>query len=155
MVSNIRLFNQSNSPNWIILRIFPKFTFNSWILLQARCIADVKADTDHTSFLTGTLSLKEEIEVFISKFDLRFAFLCSWWFLITFPCYLLQVHLIRLLPGGTETCLRGFVFASKWDMGPCFVSFRVYNFNIKCGFLYLVLLFIYRYYVCFPNYNKT
>lgn len=37
-----------------------------WIefdLLQARCISDVKADTDHTSFLTGTLSLKEENEV--------------------------------------------------------------------------------------------
>lgn len=30
---------------------------------QARCISDVKADTDHTSFLTGTLSLKEENEV--------------------------------------------------------------------------------------------
>jgi hypothetical protein len=30
---------------------------------QARCISDVKADRDHTSFLTGTLSLKEENEV--------------------------------------------------------------------------------------------
>lgn len=34
-----------------------------FFLLQARCISDVKADTDHTSFLTGTLSLKEENEV--------------------------------------------------------------------------------------------
>jgi hypothetical protein len=30
---------------------------------QSRCISDVKADTDYTSFLTGTLSLKEENEV--------------------------------------------------------------------------------------------
>ncbi|KAI4374880.1 hypothetical protein MLD38_012820 [Melastoma candidum] len=30
---------------------------------QARCISDVKADTDHTSFLAGTLSLKEENEL--------------------------------------------------------------------------------------------
>lgn len=34
-----------------------------FFLLQARCISDVKADMDHTSFLTGTLSLKEENEV--------------------------------------------------------------------------------------------
>ncbi|KAG0486113.1 hypothetical protein HPP92_008208, partial [Vanilla planifolia] len=27
---------------------------------QARCIADVSADPDNTSFLAGTLSLKEE-----------------------------------------------------------------------------------------------
>lgn len=33
---------------------------------KARCIADVKADTDHTSFLTGTLSLKEENEVLLN-----------------------------------------------------------------------------------------
>lgn len=39
---------------------------------QARCISDVKADTDHTSFLTGTLSLKEENEV---RFFL-FSFFC-------------------------------------------------------------------------------
>lgn len=38
--------------------------------VQARCIADVKADTDHTSFLTGTLSLKEENEV-LHYFHLR------------------------------------------------------------------------------------
>lgn len=38
-----------------------------WIwVLQARCISDVKADTDHTSFLTGTLSLKEENEVVLN-----------------------------------------------------------------------------------------
>lgn len=61
MVSNIRwdLINQT----------LTKFTFNSIqfeFCKQARCIADVKADTDHTSFLTGTLSLKEENEVGVS-----------------------------------------------------------------------------------------
>lgn len=35
--------------------------------LQARCISDVKADTDHTSFLAGTLSLKEENEVHLLR----------------------------------------------------------------------------------------
>ncbi|GFP86943.1 WD repeat-containing protein dwa2 [Phtheirospermum japonicum] len=44
---------------------------------QARCISDVKADTDHTSFLAGTLSLKEENEV----------------------------HLIRLSSGGNELAI--------------------------------------------------
>ncbi|KAK4796827.1 hypothetical protein SAY86_029153 [Trapa natans] len=42
---------------------------------QARCISDVSADTDHTSFLTGTLSLKEENEGLFSHpneiWDLR------------------------------------------------------------------------------------
>jgi hypothetical protein len=32
-------------------------------LLQARCIADVRADAGSTTFLAGTLSLKEENEV--------------------------------------------------------------------------------------------
>lgn len=41
---------------------------------QARCVADVKADTDHTSFITGTLSLKEENEV---PFHLQFNSLFS------------------------------------------------------------------------------
>jgi hypothetical protein len=31
--------------------------------LQARCIADVRADAGSTTFLAGTLSLKEENEV--------------------------------------------------------------------------------------------
>ena len=47
------------------------------IFVQARCISDVKADTDHTSFITGTLSLKEENEVYIlvlAKFDLNLCF---------------------------------------------------------------------------------
>jgi len=33
------------------------------LLLQARCIADVRADAGSTTFLAGTLSLKEENEV--------------------------------------------------------------------------------------------
>ncbi|KAG9153044.1 hypothetical protein Leryth_012305 [Lithospermum erythrorhizon] len=36
---------------------------------QARCISDVKADTDHTSFLVGTLSLKEENEVHLMRLN--------------------------------------------------------------------------------------
>lgn len=43
--------------------IFVNKYLYSFLFLQARCISDVKADTDHTSFLTGTLSLKEENEV--------------------------------------------------------------------------------------------
>lgn len=38
------------------------------LFFQARCISDVKADTDHTSFITGTLSLREENEVFFVNF---------------------------------------------------------------------------------------
>ncbi|KAF5197872.1 Earp and garp complex-interacting protein, partial [Thalictrum thalictroides] len=34
---------------------------------QARCIADVKADTDQTTFIAGTLSLKEENEVHLIR----------------------------------------------------------------------------------------
>lgn len=34
---------------------------------QARCITDVKAETDHTSFLTGTLSIKEENEAYLIR----------------------------------------------------------------------------------------
>ena len=37
------------------------------LLLQARCIADVRADTGSTTFLVGTLSLKEENEVRVSR----------------------------------------------------------------------------------------
>jgi hypothetical protein len=45
---------------------------------QARCIADVIADLGHTSFLAGTLSLKEENEVLICKIsDLNSSYLLS------------------------------------------------------------------------------
>lgn len=38
----------------------------TFLNVQARCISNVKADTDHTSFLAGTQSLKEENEVHTS-----------------------------------------------------------------------------------------
>lgn len=41
----------------------PRWRNLLFVFRQARCISDVKADRDHTSFLTGTLSLKEENEV--------------------------------------------------------------------------------------------
>uniref|UniRef100_A0A1D1YTR0 WD repeat-containing protein DWA2 n=1 Tax=Anthurium amnicola TaxID=1678845 RepID=A0A1D1YTR0_9ARAE len=60
---------------------------------QARCIADVKADTGHTSFLAGTLSLREENEV----------------------------HLIRLSPSGAELTCEGLFYHSSeiWDLASC------------------------------------
>uniref|UniRef100_A0A803MXF5 EIPR1-like beta-propeller domain-containing protein n=1 Tax=Chenopodium quinoa TaxID=63459 RepID=A0A803MXF5_CHEQI len=60
---------------------------------QARCIADVKADMDHTSFIAGTLSLKEENEV----------------------------HLIRLSNGGTELVCEGLFSHPNeiWDLASC------------------------------------
>lgn len=69
-------------------------------LFQARCISDVKADTDHTSFLTGTLSLKEENEVNGSFFRLHYYYprypdlksCCDW--LLRFICYV--YHLVDL-----------------------------------------------------------
>ncbi|GAB4828423.1 WD repeat-containing protein dwa2 [Ancistrocladus abbreviatus] len=68
---------------------------------QARCIADVKADTDHTSFITGTLSLKEENEV----------------------------HLIRLASGGTELICEG-LFSHPheiWDLASCPFDQRIFS----------------------------
>ncbi|XWS20865.1 hypothetical protein CRYUN_Cryun30bG0005700 [Craigia yunnanensis] len=60
---------------------------------RARCISDVKADTDHTSFITGTLSLREENEV----------------------------HLIRLSSGGTELIFEGLFSHPNeiWDLASC------------------------------------
>ncbi|XP_028083269.1 WD repeat-containing protein DWA2-like isoform X1 [Camellia sinensis] len=60
---------------------------------QARCIVDVKADTDHTSFIAGTLSLKEENEV----------------------------HLIRLSSDGTELVCEGLFSHPNeiWDLSSC------------------------------------
>ncbi|KAM7260459.1 hypothetical protein ACFE04_016200 [Oxalis oulophora] len=68
---------------------------------QARCIADVKADTDHTSFITGTLSLKEENEV----------------------------HLIRLSSAGTELVCEGlFSHPSEiWDLASCPFDQRIFS----------------------------
>ncbi|KAK3038851.1 hypothetical protein RJ639_028573 [Escallonia herrerae] len=68
---------------------------------QARCIADVKADTDHTSFITGTLSLKEENEV----------------------------HLIRLSSGGTELVCEGLFSHPNeiWDLASCPFDQRIFS----------------------------
>ncbi|CAO2821614.1 unnamed protein product [Amaranthus hypochondriacus] len=68
---------------------------------QARCIADVKADTDHTSFIAGTLSLKEENEV----------------------------HLIRLSNGGTELVCEGLFSHPNeiWDIASCPFDQRIFS----------------------------
>lgn len=68
---------------------------------QARCIADVKADTDHTSFIAGTLSLKEENEV----------------------------HLIRLGSGGTELICEGLFSHPNeiWDLASCPFDQRIFS----------------------------
>uniref|UniRef100_A0A7C9FPR9 EIPR1-like beta-propeller domain-containing protein n=1 Tax=Opuntia streptacantha TaxID=393608 RepID=A0A7C9FPR9_OPUST len=68
---------------------------------QARCIADVKADTDHTSFIAGTLSLKEENEV----------------------------HLIRLANGGTELICEGLFSHPNeiWDLASCPFDQRIFS----------------------------
>ncbi|KAL2895491.1 WD repeat-containing protein DWA2 [Bienertia sinuspersici] len=68
---------------------------------QARCIADVKADTDHTSFIAGTISLKEENEV----------------------------HLIRLSNGGTELVCEGLFSHPNeiWDLASCPYDQRIFS----------------------------
>ncbi|GMP44513.1 hypothetical protein CsSME_00013419 [Camellia sinensis var. sinensis] len=74
---------------------------------QARCIADVKADTDHTSFIAGTLSLKEENEV----------------------------HLIRLSSGGTELVCEGlFLHPNEiWDLSSCPFDQRIFSTVFSSG----------------------
>ncbi|GAB2300440.1 WD repeat-containing protein dwa2 [Dionaea muscipula] len=74
---------------------------------QARCIADVKADTDHTSFITGTLSLKEENEV----------------------------HLIRLAAGGTELICEGLFSHPNeiWDLASCPFDQRIFSTVFSTG----------------------
>ncbi|OMP11145.1 hypothetical protein COLO4_03999 [Corchorus olitorius] len=74
---------------------------------QARCISDVKADTDHTSFITGTLSLKEENEV----------------------------HLIRLSSGGTELICEGLFSHPNeiWDLASCPFDQRIFSTVFSTG----------------------
>ncbi|KAG6514145.1 hypothetical protein ZIOFF_024486 [Zingiber officinale] len=74
---------------------------SSPLLPQARCIADVKADIDHTSFLAGTLSLKEENEV----------------------------HLIRLSPSGSEFICDGLFYHPNeiWDLKTCPFDPRIFS----------------------------
>ncbi|KAF3446881.1 hypothetical protein FNV43_RR12061 [Rhamnella rubrinervis] len=74
---------------------------------QARCISDVKADTDHTSFITGTVSLKEENEV----------------------------HLIRLSTGGTELVCEGLFSHPNeiWDLASCPFDQRIFSTVYSTG----------------------
>ncbi|XP_015884079.1 WD repeat-containing protein DWA2 [Ziziphus jujuba] len=74
---------------------------------QARCISDVKADTDHTSFITGTQSLKEENEV----------------------------HLIRLSTGGTELVCEGLFSHPNeiWDLASCPFDQRIFSTVYSTG----------------------
>ncbi|KAL5984200.1 WD repeat-containing protein dwa2 [Asimina triloba] len=78
--------------------------------LQARCIADVKADSHHTSFLAGTLSLKEENEV----------------------------HLIRLSSPGTELiCEALFSHPNEiWDLASCPFNHRIFSTVFASGETY-------------------
>ncbi|CAD6266719.1 unnamed protein product [Miscanthus lutarioriparius] len=70
-------------------------------LLQARCIADVRADAGSTTFLAGTLSLKEENEV----------------------------HLIRLSPAESELVCDGLFYHPNeiWDLKSCPFDHRVFS----------------------------
>lgn len=74
---------------------------------QARCISDVKADTDHTSFITGTLSLREENEV----------------------------HLIRLSSAGTELICEGLFSHPNeiWDLASCPFDQRIFSTVFSTG----------------------
>ncbi|RWR90594.1 WD repeat-containing protein DWA2 [Cinnamomum micranthum f. kanehirae] len=77
---------------------------------QARCITDVKADFDHTTFLAGTLSLKEENEV----------------------------HLIRLSAPGTELICEG-LFSHQheiWDLASCPFDERIFSTVFVSGETY-------------------
>ncbi|XP_074583923.1 WD repeat-containing protein DWA2-like [Curcuma longa] len=77
---------------------------------QARCIADVKADVDHTSFLAGTLSLKEENEV----------------------------HLIRLSPSGSQLICDGLFYHPNeiWDLKSCPFDPRIFSTVFTSGEAY-------------------
>ncbi|PPD76182.1 hypothetical protein GOBAR_DD26884 [Gossypium barbadense] len=86
---------------------------------QARCISDVKADTDHTSFITGTLSLREENELI----QLKSA----------------QVHLIRLSSGGTELICEGLFSHPNeiWDLASCPFDQRIFYYILCISFCVL------------------
>uniref|UniRef100_A0A453RQW7 EIPR1-like beta-propeller domain-containing protein n=1 Tax=Aegilops tauschii subsp. strangulata TaxID=200361 RepID=A0A453RQW7_AEGTS len=68
---------------------------------RARCITDVRADAGSTTFLAGTLSLKEENEV----------------------------HLIRLLPGENELVCDGLFYHPNeiWDLKSCPFDHRLFS----------------------------
>jgi hypothetical protein len=67
---------------------------------QARCIANVAADSQHTSFLVGTLSLREENEV----------------------------HLIQLSPSSSELTCEGFYshLQEIWDLSVCSFNLNIF-----------------------------
>ncbi|XP_072996790.1 WD repeat-containing protein DWA2-like [Typha latifolia] len=77
---------------------------------QARCISDVKADPDHTTFLAGTLSLKEENEV----------------------------HLIRLSESGFELVCEGLFYHPNeiWDLKSCPYDPRIFSTVFTSGETY-------------------
>nr|CAB3483775.1 unnamed protein product [Digitaria exilis] len=68
---------------------------------SARCISDVRADAGSTTFLAGTLSLKEENEV----------------------------HLIRLSPAESELVCDGLFYHPNeiWDLKSCPFDHRVFS----------------------------
>ncbi|RZC48570.1 hypothetical protein C5167_016996 [Papaver somniferum] len=74
---------------------------------QARCIADVKADTETTTFITGTLSLKEENEV----------------------------HLIKLSSSETELICEGLFSHPNeiWDLASCPFDPRIFSTVFSSG----------------------
>lgn len=167
MASNTRSIIQ-NYPN-------PKFNFffsftepqdlekckTLKIFVQARCISDVKADTDHTSFITGTLSLKEENEVYIfcPNFEKKkLISICVLWFLKSMEFWgcLFQVHLIRVSSGGTELICEGLFSHPNeiWDLASCPFDQRIFSTVYSSGiwfqwswswsWSFLFILFIYN-----------
>ncbi|XP_078440421.1 WD repeat-containing protein DWA2-like [Wolffia australiana] len=74
---------------------------------QARCITDVKADTDNVCFLAGTLSLREENEV----------------------------HLIRLSPSSAELICEGLFYhpGEIWHLASCPFDGRLFSAVFASG----------------------
>lgn len=116
--------------------------------IQARCISDVKADTDHTSFITGTQSLKEENEVnfYFYFFWLIIRDLKTWLNFISMICKgsetngteIFQVHLIRLSTGGTELVCEGLFSHPNeiWDLASCPFDQRIFSTVYSTGNLW-------------------
>ncbi|KAF5740937.1 WD repeat-containing protein DWA2-like isoform X2 [Tripterygium wilfordii] len=82
---------------------------------QARCLSDVKADTDHTSFIAGTLI----IFLRIGSNQVEFY----------------QVHLIRLSSGGTELVCEGLFSHPNeiWDLASCPFDQRIFSTVFSTG----------------------
>ncbi|XP_052306326.1 WD repeat-containing protein DWA2 isoform X2 [Populus trichocarpa] len=107
MASNIRWSPFQNPNSLAISSNLTLISFKKFNVLQARCISDVKADTDHTSFITGTLSLREENEV----------------------------HLLRLSAGGTELICEGLFSHPEeiWNLSSCPFDQRVFSTVFSSG----------------------